>query len=82
VYSTYLGGNTADIGLAVAVDAAGNAYVTGETYSTTFPVTPGVFQTTLRANAASNAFVTKLDPNGTLTAGYSTYPGGRQLKQW
>ena len=32
VYSTYLGGNTADIGLAVAVDAAGNAYVAGETY--------------------------------------------------
>jgi hypothetical protein len=79
VYSTYLGGNTADIGLAVAVDAAGNAYVTGETYSTTFPTTPGVFQTALGANAASNAFVTKLDPNGTLTAGYSTYLGGGSL---
>ena len=65
VYSTYLGGTTADIGLGVAVDAANNAYVTGETFSTNFPTTPGVFQTTLRTNAASNAFVTKLNANGT-----------------
>jgi len=79
VYSTYLGGNTADIGLAVAVDAAGNAYVAGETYSSNFPVSAGVFQTALRTNAASNAFVTKLDPNGTLTLGYSTYLGGGSL---
>ena len=79
VYSTYLGGNTADIGLAVAVDAAGNAYVAGETYSTNFPITAGVFQTALHVNAASNAFVTKLDPNGTLTLGYSTYLGGGSL---
>ena len=79
VYSTYLGGSTADIGLAVAVDAAGNAYVAGETYSTNFPITAGVFQTALHVNAASNAFVTKLDPNGTLTLGYSTYLGGGSL---
>ena len=77
VYSTYLGGNTADIGLAVAVDAAGNAYVAGETYSSNFPVTAGVFQTALHLNAASNAFVTKLNANGTL--GYSTYLGGGSL---
>jgi len=79
LYSTYLGGNTADIGLAVAVDAAGNAYVAGETFSSTFPTTDGVFQTALHVDAASNAFVTKLDPNGTLTLGYSTYLGGGSL---
>jgi hypothetical protein len=77
VYSTYLGGSTADIGLAVDVDAAGNAYVTGETFSTNFPVTPGVFQTAFAVNAASNAFVTKLNTDGTL--GYSTFLGGGSL---
>src|SRR5205807_23187 len=42
VYSTYLGGSSRDTGLGVAVDAAGNAYVTGFTYSANFPVTSGV----------------------------------------
>jgi hypothetical protein len=39
-YSTYLGGS------GIAVDAAGNAYVTGTTFSTDFPTTPGGFDTT------------------------------------
>src|SRR5437899_9675053 len=52
-YSTYLGGrasafggNADDEGLGIAVDAAGNAYVTGRTLSTSFPMTPGAFQVT------------------------------------
>lgn len=71
-YSTYLGGNGADEGHGIAVDGAGNAYVTGGTGSTDFP-TLNALQ---GANAGGNtiAFVTKLDANGVLV--YSTYLGG------
>jgi hypothetical protein len=74
VYSTYLGGASDDKGSAIAVDAAGNAYVTGETGSTNFPTTPGAFQTT-PSGGTLDAFVAKLDPNGS-TLVYSTYLGG------
>ena len=72
VYSTYLGGTGGDSGQAIAVDAAGNAYVTGYTESTNFP--------TANALQASNAglldaFVTKLNAAGTALV-YSTYLGG------
>src|SRR5262249_8157224 len=60
LYSTYLGGRGADQGQGIAVDASGNAYVTGFTYSTDFPTTEGAFQTTLGGNGVTNAFVTKL----------------------
>ncbi|MEK5037561.1 SBBP repeat-containing protein [Sporosarcina sp. FSL K6-3457] len=73
VYSTYLGGTELDQGLGIAVDNAGNAYVTGDTLSANFPTTPGAFQTTF--NAFTDAFVTKLNPMGTQLV-YSTYLGG------
>ncbi|HVM62484.1 MAG TPA: SBBP repeat-containing protein [Verrucomicrobiae bacterium] len=57
-YSTYLGGNGVDQGFAIAMDAAGNAYVTGETTSSNFPTT-NAFQATLRSSSG-NAFVTKI----------------------
>jgi len=56
VYSTYLSGGS-DSGQGIAVDKAGNAYVTGYTDSTTFPTTPGAFQTAQRG--FRNGFVTK-----------------------
>ncbi len=80
LYATYLGGTTTtyeccDGASAVAVDAAGNAYVTGDTYATGFPVTPGAPQTKLASGLAENAFVTKLNPTGTALV-YSTLLGG------
>jgi hypothetical protein len=73
VYSTYLGGGGSDLGLGIAVDAAGNAHVTGYTDSIDFPTTAGAFQTTL--GGSLDAFVTKLNPTGSALA-YSTYLGG------
>jgi len=55
LHLSYLGDSGA--GQGVAVDKAGNAYVTGYTDSTTFPTTPGAFQTAQRG--FRNAFVTK-----------------------
>ena len=46
VYSTYLGGSGGEIGVGIAVDGAGSAYVTGCTHSTDFPTTAGAAQTT------------------------------------
>ncbi|HMH19089.1 MAG TPA: SBBP repeat-containing protein, partial [Burkholderiales bacterium] len=74
VYSTYLGGSVEDDAKGIAVDAVGNAYVTGLTLSTDFPTTPGAFQLTF-GGGASNAFVTKLNPTGSGLV-YSTYLGG------
>ena len=73
IYSTYLGGNSRDQAFSIAIDSSGNAYVTGETFSTDFPITNGAFQTTLRGFI--NAFVTKLNSTGTGLV-YSTYLGG------
>ncbi len=73
VYSTYLGGSSRDWGQGIAVDASGNVYVTGFSYSTDFPTTAGAFQTAF--GAISNAFITKLNPTGTALV-YSTYLGG------
>jgi hypothetical protein len=84
VYSTYLGGGTGTGGGAagnsangVAVDGNGNAYITGSTSASDFPVTSGVFQNTNKSNGflKANAFVTKLNPTGTALV-YSTYLGG------
>jgi hypothetical protein len=72
VYSTYLGGGGRDIANGIVVDSAGNAYVTGQTYSTNFP-TQNPFQGVFGGYV--DAFVTKLSPDGS-TLVYSTYLGG------
>ncbi len=74
VYSTYLGGTSVDEGTGIAVDTAGNTFVTGYTGSTDFPTTAGAFQTSL-GSLGGNAFVTKLNSTGTALV-YSTYLGG------
>jgi hypothetical protein len=73
LYSTYLGGTGGDGGSGIAVDAAGNAYVTGSTSSSDFPITPDAFQTTYGGNG--NAFISKLNAAGSALL-YSTYLGG------
>ena len=77
VYSTYLGGSGGDAGSSIALDSAGNAYVTGQTYSTNFPTTPGAFQRTCKhpSCGSGDVFVTKLNPAGSALV-YSTFLGG------
>jgi hypothetical protein len=77
VYSTYLGGNDLDQGAGIALDGAGNAYVTGFTSSTNFPVVNAV-QSTL--NGFDDIFVVKLNPTGT-TLVYATYLGGSDFDE-
>ncbi len=72
VYSTYLGGSSYDVGVAITVDLAGSAYVTGRTYSSDFP-TASPFDGS--NNGQFDAFVTKLSPAGNGLV-YSTYLGG------
>jgi hypothetical protein len=75
LYSTYVGGSSADSGNAIAVDGSGNAFVAGGTASSTdFPVTAGAKQTTF-GGGSLDAFVFELaSSGGSLT--YSTYLGG------
>jgi len=76
IYSTYIGGSSGDGGKSIVVDQEGNAYITGYTMSSDFPVK--------NAQQANNqgiydAFITKLDPTGNVL--YSTYMGGSDLDE-
>jgi hypothetical protein len=72
-YSTYLGGTGLDSSTDMIVDSAGNAYLTGQTSSTTFP-TLNPFQGTYGLGP-NDAFVTKLNSSGNGLI-YSTFLGG------
>jgi glucose/arabinose dehydrogenase/photosystem II stability/assembly factor-like uncharacterized protein len=72
LYATYFGGSLGETGAGIAVDAGGNAYVTGETRSTDFPTQNAVQPAPPGGNG--NAFVLKLKADGSLA--YSTYLGG------
>ncbi len=83
IYATYIGGSPGgsglggdDVGLGIAVDPSGNAYITGSTQSDDFPM-QNAMQDTYRGDdmVHSDAFVVKLNPNGTALL-YSTYLGG------
>jgi hypothetical protein len=73
VYSSFLGGSGDDIGLDIAVDAEGAAYVTGDTSSPDFPV-HNPLQSSFNGGP-SDAFIAKIQPRGTGLA-FATYIGG------
>jgi hypothetical protein len=76
-YSTFLGGNGGDIGLGIAADSAGNAYVTGGASSFDFPITQGALLETIK-NTNGTGFVAKINPagNGLADLLYSSFFGG------
>jgi photosystem II stability/assembly factor-like uncharacterized protein len=90
VYSTYLGGSSTDGSfggvdgfsrrqgaVSLAVGPAGNVFVTGATYSSDFPVTPGAFQLNHADDSRSDSFITNLSPGGDKLV-YSSYLGGKE----
>jgi hypothetical protein len=72
VYSLRLGGSLHEDGEGIAVDASGNAYFVGATFSTDFPVLNAVQPTF--GGGISDAFAAEVDPTGSLV--YATYLGG------
>ncbi|MBI4470759.1 MAG: SBBP repeat-containing protein [Acidobacteria bacterium] len=72
IYATYLGGSADEAGRSIALDAAGRALITGETYSSNFPI-----QNALQPSMSgpSDIFISKLDETGHALI-YSTYLGG------
>jgi Beta-propeller repeat len=72
VYATYLGGSALDRGFGIAVDATGNAYVDGDSYSSNFPTTVNALQPA--SGGGEDAIVAKLGPSGAPL--YSSYVGG------
>ena len=84
IYSTYLGGSGNDAfggaaasyysyGLAITLNAAGEAFVTGGTQSANFPVTAGAYSTTLKGTG--DAYIAHIDASGSSLL-YSTFMGG------
>jgi Beta-propeller repeat len=74
-YSTYLGGGDAEIGVGIAVDSSGHAYITGSTSSADFPKWPMSSQPI--PDSSGDVFVTKLNPTGTALI-YSMFLGGSE----
>ena len=79
-YSTYWGGSFLDFASGLAADAAGNAYVTGTACSADFPIVPKPAIVQATYGGSCDAFVAKVNPNGTAFV-YSTYLGGERRGQ-
>jgi hypothetical protein len=83
VYSTYLGGYGGQVGLGIALDSGGSAYITGYTTAADFPITDAVQDEhgglrPIGDEDGLDAFVSKFSPDGTSLL-YSTYLGGDRL---
>ena len=74
IFSSFIGGNDTDSGSGIAVDSAGNSYITGSTYSRNFPIL-NAFSATFRGS--SDIFIAKFNTNGGLI--FSTLFGGNNL---
>jgi len=72
-YATFIGGHFEDAATAIALDSGGQAWVTGITYSTDFPVGSNGFQQK-HAGGFGDAFVVSLNGSGGIA--YGTYLGG------
>lgn len=80
LYSTYLGGAKDDEGWGIKVDAAGNAYVAGETESANFPTTLGTVQPAMpvkQPDRLYSGWIAEINPAATALV-YSTYLGGNR----
>ena len=73
VYSTLIGGSSADYGHAITIDNEGYAYIAGQANSSNYPTTSGAFDRT--ANGSADILVTKLNKDGSALV-YSSYIGG------
>ncbi len=75
IYSTFIGGDLIDVGYCIAINEAGNAFVTGKTNdaATDYPTTAGAYDET--HNGGNDVFVTKLSADGSSLV-YSTLIGG------
>ncbi|MCB0254949.1 MAG: SBBP repeat-containing protein [Anaerolineae bacterium] len=74
LWTTYLGGSGIDYGTGIAVDANGDAYITGQTGSSDFPVVNAMQS---QMNGPGDAFISRLDSDdGSLV--FSTYFGGNR----
>lgn len=77
LWSTLLGGNELDSGRALALDGSGNVALTGITFSSGFPTTPGAYDRTY--NGYYDAFVAKLSVDGS-SLSWSTFLGGSGME--
>lgn len=78
LYSTFMGGNSSDLGISIILDSEGNAYVTGYTQSTNFPTTKNAYDTSYNGDRVyqGDCYVFKLSADGSFLL-YSTFIGGK-----
>ncbi|MFC2131901.1 SBBP repeat-containing protein, partial [Bacteroidota bacterium] len=74
IYSTFIGGSAWDMGLGIAIDGSGAAYITGQAYSSDYPTTSGAYDESYNGGDR-DIFVSKLNADGSSLI-YSTFIGG------